>query len=390
MQNSCLQQSMEMKSVLIVGDIAPNGRLRNFNNDVFCSVIETIRSCDYSLFNLESPIVKSDNSEKNKKQGPCLRGKIDILEILGGVGFTCSTLANNHIYDYCEKGLTDTKNGLKAYDIDYLGAGFNLKESATILYKKFSSINVAFINCCEHEFSIASEFHGGANPLNPITQYYQIKEAKQKADFVIMILHGGVEHFQYPTKRMVQTYRYFIDAGADAVINHHQHCPCGYEIYNGKPIYYGIGNFCFDWEGKRNSIWNLGYMVRLNMTSDHQISSEIIPYRQCDETPTVSLLEGDELHEFNLMMKALCLVIQDEKLLDNKFKEFNVKNDYLYRKMFEPYSGRIMNGLYRRGLLPTCMSKERILALMDFIVCESHYERVKEYLNRTYNLLFNE
>lgn len=80
-----------------------------------------------------------------------------------------------------------------------------------------------------------------------------------------MIVHGGVEHHQYPTKRMVQTYRFFVDAGADAVINHHQHCPCGYEIYNGKPIYYGLGNFCFDWDGKRDSMWNVGYMVALNV-----------------------------------------------------------------------------------------------------------------------------
>ena len=28
-------------------------------------------------------------------------------------------------------------------------------------------------------------------------------------------------------------YRFFIDASADAVINHHQHCYSGYEEYHG-------------------------------------------------------------------------------------------------------------------------------------------------------------
>ena len=51
-----------------------------------------------------------------------------------------------------------------------------------------------------------------------------VEEAKKKADFVLVIVHGGSEHFQLPTPRMQATYRFFVDAGADAVVNHHQHC----------------------------------------------------------------------------------------------------------------------------------------------------------------------
>jgi poly-gamma-glutamate synthesis protein (capsule biosynthesis protein) len=53
---------------------------------------------------------------------------------------------------------------------------------------------------------------------------------------------------------MVETYRFFIEAGADAVVNHHQHCICGYEVYKGKPIFYGLGNFCFDWAKRSTSL----------------------------------------------------------------------------------------------------------------------------------------
>jgi poly-gamma-glutamate synthesis protein (capsule biosynthesis protein) len=189
---------------------------------------------------------------------------------------------------------------------------------------------------------------------------------------------------------MVQTYLFFVDVGVDAVINHHQHCPCGYEIYYGKPIYYGLGNFCFDWEGKRDSKWNVGYMVALNIEGNHHAETKIIPFRQCNQTPTVELLEGAELDDFYMMMDGLCAAITDEKFLDAKLKEFNQKNDFSYRKMLEPYSGRIANSLYRKGILPSSISKERILAIMDFVVCESHYERVKEYLERQYKLFFNE
>lgn len=52
-------------------------------------------------------------------------------------------------------------------------------------------------------------------------------------------MHGGHEHYQLPSLRMQETYRFFIDAGADVVVNHHQHCFSGYEIYNNKYIFMG-------------------------------------------------------------------------------------------------------------------------------------------------------
>ena len=52
-----------------------------------------------------------------------------------------------------------------------------------------------------------------------------------------------------------------MDIGADVVVNCHQHCFSGCEIYNGKHIFYGLGNFFFDWPERRNGMWNKGYML---------------------------------------------------------------------------------------------------------------------------------
>ena len=41
-----------------------------------------------------------------------------------------------------------------------------------------------------------------------------------------------------------------IDAGADALVGHHTHTLQPVETYQGKPIYYGIGNFIFDRDGE--------------------------------------------------------------------------------------------------------------------------------------------
>ena len=58
-----------------------------------------------------------------------------------------------------------------------------------MLYKEIDGQMLAIINCCEHEFSIATEITAGSNPLNAIQQYYSIKEARQKSDYV----HSNIE-----------------------------------------------------------------------------------------------------------------------------------------------------------------------------------------------------
>lgn len=103
------------------------------------------------------------------------------------------------------------------------------------------------------------------------------------------LYHGGKEHYQLPTPRMQKDYRFFVDAGADVVINHHQHCYSGYEQYNDKYIFYGLGNFCFE-STLRNSIWNEGYMLKLKF--EDIISFELIPYVQCDDKAGVFIMQG--------------------------------------------------------------------------------------------------
>ena len=55
-------------------------------------------------------------------------------------------------------------------------------------------------------------------------------------------------HWNYDLEKMVMPMhrkmaKDLIDAGAEAVIGSHSHRPQGAEIYKGKPIVYGLGNF---------------------------------------------------------------------------------------------------------------------------------------------------
>ena len=266
-------------NVLVAGDFAPGARLakqieeRKFSEVFPDDVREVIKSADFSFVNFESPVVEG-GYKPIPKCGPNLRCTPEAAEAVRYAGFTYVTMANNHILDYGAEGLRKSIECCKDQGLDVVGVGDNLNEAEKILYLEKDGEKLAIINCCEHEFSIASDTTAGANPLNPIRQYYSIQEAKKQADYVLVIVHGGHELFQLPSPRMQETYRFFVDAGADAVVNHHQHCYSGYEVYNSKPIFYGLGNFCFDRPGKV-STWNEGYLVALD-TLDSTFM--VIPY----------------------------------------------------------------------------------------------------------------
>ncbi|KXX54209.1 hypothetical protein AZG88_25115 [Rhodococcus sp. LB1] len=209
--------------------------------------------------------------------------------MFGKVGFNVMTLANNHMMDGGDTGLADTMQLLHDQDIATTGAGQNLAEATTPAVVERSERKVAFLGFCA-EFPMGYEARparGGIAPLrietvyrNPLPGFWQpgldpevttipfaedvdrihaaIDDARSKADHVVIAFHWGSntearEVFVPESKTHVKTYRdavqayeielarAAIDRGADAVVCHHQASLRGMELYNGKPIFYGLG-----------------------------------------------------------------------------------------------------------------------------------------------------
>lgn len=365
-------------NLLIVGDFCPRDRVESLigegkYDEVLAELKSYTTSVDLAIVNLEAPVVESCNATPIEKSGPNLRCTSKAVDALKYAGFNMVTLANNHLYDFGQEGLKDTLIACRKVNLAMVGAGMDLIEASKTNYQRVNGKILAIINCCEHEFSIATETTGGCNPLNPIQQYYAIQEARQKADYIIVIVHGGHEHYQLPSPRMKQTYRFFVDAGADAVINHHQHCYSGYEVYQGKPIFYGLGNFCFDRKTQRNSFWNEGYMVKLTMDFG-LILFELIPYVQGNEEPGVSVIT--EKSSFEDSIKKLNEIIADDKRLREEHQHWMTKTSKAYLTALEPYSSRISVGLFVRGLFPSFLTKRKKCRLLNLLECESHLERI--------------
>lgn len=364
-------------TIIIAGDLCPKERVAeliedNQHQEVFQDVKAVIEQASYAIVNLEAPIVEGKGTPI-VKSGPNLKCSEKVIDAIKYAGFKGVTLANNHYFDYGEEGALNTMQKLDENGIAYVGAGKDIEDAAKPLNVAVGAKKVAIINCCEHEYSIATKKHAGSNPLNPITLYYAIKEAKTEADYVLVIVHGGIEHYQLPTPRMKELYRFAVDSGADAVVNHHQHCYSGYEVYKGHPIFYGLGNFCFDRKRKRNDKWNEGYMVKLCIDDK---GFELLPYRQCDDKPAVVMMQREEIDRFTQEIESFNQIITDPAALEEKFRTMAVKSKRGFSP-FNPYTNPYLSGLYRRGWLPSFVSKKKLMAIQNKIECESHLERLK-------------
>lgn len=345
----------------------------------FSDIKTIVENSDYSIVNLESPVIKGQPTPINKL-GPNLYSDSKAFSLLRFLGFKGVTLANNHFFDQGDQGVYDTINDCNKYGIAYFGGGYNISDASQTKIITVKDKQIAIINCCEKEFSVATDKHGGSNPLNPIAQYYAISEARKQADYVIVIVHGGIEHFQYPTIRMQETYRFFIDAGATAVINHHQHCYSGYEIYNNSPIIYGLGNFFFPRTKYSNTFWNKGYLVRLILSNNTDI--EIIPYNQCSDGVNISLLNTAEREIFDSKMANLCHVIAEHDELERVNVEFMDKSLCAYDWIFQSYKNKYLRALANKGILPKLLSQTKLDEVISLINCQAHFDRFNHYLHK--------
>lgn len=369
--------------ILVAGDFVPRHRvtLRIIKNDYgfMDNVKPVIEDADYAIINFECPVVEG-SAKPISKTGPNLKCTIDAMECISRVGFNCITLANNHFRDYGQIGVEDTLSSCKKYGIDHVGGGKDLQESESVLYKTIKGETIAIINVCENEWSVATQNNGGSCGMDVVNVCHWLKEAKSQADYVLLIIHGGIEHYRYPTPEMKKLYHFFAEMGADAIVNHHQHCYSGYEVYQGTPIFYGIGNFCFDTENQTES-WSSGYMVSID-TMNKQF--ELYPYVQAtSESEDISLIK-DKNKFFETLEKMNAVISDDEKLI-TEYDSLIAKSYPLWKSLLNPYQSKFLNRLARFGLIPSFIDEHRRNRLFNLVSCESHRGRLLRSLTQDIN-----
>ncbi len=214
----------------------------------FLKIADEFQKADVVFGNLEGPI-----SDKGEKVGSIysFRNNPESMEGLNFAGFNVLSLANNHAFDYGKEAFEDTLKRFKETGINYVGAGFNESEAYGPVIKEINGTKIGFLAYTDlgSPYWKATANASGIAWINGelldlVRQ--QIKETKEKVDILIVSLHSGEEYTETPTQFQIEFSKAAIDAGADLAVGHHPHVVQKPEIYNGKYIFYSLGNFIFD------------------------------------------------------------------------------------------------------------------------------------------------
>lgn len=240
-------------SLVAVGDLmlsrTVSDKIKKHNDPhyPFLEVADFLKGADITFGNLENPITDGPRIVAYQMQ---LRADPGIEWALEENGFDILSLANNHLPDFGDQGIKDTLNALNATGIEHTGAGMNLAEAREPAYVGRNELVFAFLAYNDTdvvpERYEAAENRPGTAIMNLDFLEEDVKKAKQNADFVIVSMHSGKEYVQLPNGSQTDFAHRAIDAGAELVVGHHPHVVQTMEQYNGKYIFYSLGNFVFD------------------------------------------------------------------------------------------------------------------------------------------------
>lgn len=202
------------------------------------------------------------------------------LESLKSIGVDIVELTGNHNNDYGHQAYLNTVAKYDELGWKTFGGG---KDETTAkipleIAEKGAKITLIGVNKSSSTKANGEGANGdnpGANIYDEATVKQQIATAKAADNFVIVDVQfsecycypdGYVEmpSCDAPISGQAEFFKNLIDLGADMVIGTQAHQPQTYELYNGKPIYYGLGNLFFDqyyWPGTTRGIILTHYFV---------------------------------------------------------------------------------------------------------------------------------
>ena len=347
------------------------------------------------LANLEGPIC-TDVLPRSNKVGVCLHSNVEKLRSWGVERFAFS-LANNHMMDFGEEGLRQTKAALTSLGIPFAGAGDNEEDARKPMVLEENGKRIAVFSCCERQFGMATVDSAGCAEKG-VWLYNAIREVKKsgQADFVIVSCHAASEYTPWVCPALRDFYHSLIDAGADCIHGHHAHIPQGYEEYNGCPVFYGLGNFVMVEEeagGDARQLWSQVAVVSFDREIRWSVRPIDLTFRDDSIMPVFS--SAKKLLEHNGYLQHANLPFADAHHLVGCWQESSVRMyDRLYCQPLRalPVMGRKLSRHDRarkiwfamKDLRSILFGRERVSesslrygkVLYNYMNCESHYAAI--------------
>ncbi len=199
----------------------------------------TLAEYDLVVANLEGPVTTNPSRSVNSVVGSTNNFIFTfdpaVAPMMRKFNLTVLNLGNNHILNFGEDGVTQTKDILEANQLLYFGdTQTEASSQERVLLQEVNGMTLGFVNY--NQFVTGGYEHALAD----------LAWAEERADLTVVYPHWGLEYEVLATGVIVDQAHQFIDQGADLVIGGHPHVVQQQEEYQGKKIYYSLGNFVFD------------------------------------------------------------------------------------------------------------------------------------------------
>jgi poly-gamma-glutamate capsule biosynthesis protein CapA/YwtB (metallophosphatase superfamily) len=265
--------------VTAVGDMIFNEQISELPEPYHQQLFRIMQEADIAYGNLEFSI--NDHPELQRPFYN-FRAPTEFAWEVAAIGINLVSMANNHALDFGPEGLRDCLKALDHAQITHAGAGLTLAEAhepgtmrvqsqkttfALLSYMRYwtqkyrctdpngpclATINPATI-------LVAGEGNKVEEVEGPLKSDIETMEddivlAKRHNDIVMVSLHNhdvshhrayGIQDHTPPNDEIM--FRRAIDAGADVVLGSGPHVLRGVEIYKGKPIFYSLSDFIYQY-----------------------------------------------------------------------------------------------------------------------------------------------
>ncbi|NUP13302.1 MAG: CapA family protein [Polyangiaceae bacterium] len=223
----------------------------------FSGVQTVLGADDLTIANLEGTLTTA-----NAREGTAFsfRGKPEFAKMLSLGSVDIVNLANNHSYDCGPRGLSDTRESLRAANIGYFGVG----DIDTRIVKGIEVHNLGYTG---GKLDVRDEMAKA------------VRKLKRDDNLVIVSFHWGNEGSHESSDVQQTLGRAAIQAGADLVLGHHPHVLQGIEEYQGKKIVYSLGNFVFGGNGHPDDLDSMIFQAKFTKKAGKVVplGYEVVP-----------------------------------------------------------------------------------------------------------------
>jgi len=301
---------------LLFQRLNPKSKLPVEHKYVWGDVLQDIKSADVRIINLETSVtthpIKFPDKAFNYRMHP------DNLKCLKEANIEYCSLANNHILDYSVQGLYDTLSSVSKWGISWAGAGKDIKEAVKPAVFTSKGKKIACFSMSDHyNYWAAGTNKPGINyfdadtfkkeDIDRIREAVKDIRARENPDIVVWSFHWGSNYCWHPsTQKQNFAHRLIDDCEVDVIHGHSSHHVQGIEVYHGKPIIYGCGDFVDDYAVDpeyRNDL-SFAYFIDWNSQNKTVESIELVPTKiKCCQVTKATNSDRDWLFR---TMRSLC------------------------------------------------------------------------------------